>query len=220
MPDFLAFERVTALVCGGETTENKSVFDVVVPGGGARKPFGVSCKMAAEQPQARPSWFMEMSNSAKKFHDAFDERGIDWTASPYAAGVTTVRLVESWHTDVQADFDVSGSKYLVLSHDKHWSDFRIACLPINLQIVKAEQLDWVVEGRDGPSSIAGYLQVDGRRHRLWQLFPNSGGQLKYYPPIDWAEWSFGPFQLEKPPQRTLLQKVDDYFPGMWPTPNA
>ena len=107
MPDFLAFERVTALVCGGETTENKSVFDVVVPGGGARKPFGVSCKMAAEQPQARPSWFMEMSNSRRSSMTPLT-RGASTGRHHLTRWCDHSRLVESWHTDVQADFDVSG----------------------------------------------------------------------------------------------------------------
>src|SRR5690606_25283606 len=44
MPDYLAFERVTALVLGGETNEDKGIFDVAVPRPGG-KSWGVSCKM-------------------------------------------------------------------------------------------------------------------------------------------------------------------------------
>ena len=48
MPGYLDFERATALVCGGDTSEDKGIFDVAVPVPGGL-PFGVSCKMSISQ---------------------------------------------------------------------------------------------------------------------------------------------------------------------------
>lgn len=217
MPDFLAFERATAIVCGGETTENKGIFDVLVPGGDGQAPVGISCKMATAQPQDR-SWFMELSNSAKKFHDAFGKAGIEWMREPARAGEVLVSLVESWHHAVEATVDVSKSKYLILAHDTAWKKFQIVCLDLNLRRADVADIEWAVEGRDRnrPSSVAGYVYLGDRRHRLWQFYANSGGQLKYYPPIFWAEWVTDLFELETPPVTTLREKVDAYWPGAWP----
>jgi hypothetical protein len=218
MPDYLGFERATALVCDGETTENKGIFDVLVPGGEDRQQFGISCKMATAQPKDR-SWFMELSNSSKKFADAFDAAGIDWTKEPGSAGQIFVGLVEGWHRAVEATVDIAASKYLLLIHDSRWRKFRICCMDLDLRRADPRQdVDWKVEGKDPtrPSSVAGYVDIDGTPHRLWQLFQNSGGQLKYYPPIPWAEWQTAVFELERPPSRGLRDKVDEYWPGAWP----
>lgn len=219
MPDYLSFERVTAIVCGGSTTENKGIFDVTVPGGAGRKPFGISCKMTATQPATRPSWFMELSNSAKKFADAFKAAGVEWEKEPSQAGPIMVRLVESWHRAVANEVDVSASKYLLLTHDSRWQNFEIASLDLDLQrLDPAKHVRWTTEGRNGTiSSLAGYVTLRGREsHRLWQFYANSGGQLKYYPPIGWEEWRSGPFQLEQPRVHDLSRKAEEYWPGMWP----
>jgi hypothetical protein len=219
MPDYLAFERAAALVCGGETTENKGIFDVLVPSETRGElPFGISCKMATRQPKNR-SWFMEMSNSAKKFNDAFAAAGVVWTRRPELAGQVLVDVVESWHEAVRDTVDVGRSKYLLLTHDAGWKKFQIVCLGLNLRRADpATEVRWVAEGRgETKSSIAGYIPVSGGQElRLWQFYANSGGQLKYYPPIAWAEWTSPEFELELPPVRGLQDKVDEYWPGKWP----
>ena len=85
MPDYLDFERATALVCGGTTSENKNVFDVTVPVPG-RLPFGISCKMSSTQPVRNKSSFTELSNSQKKFEDEFGRRSINWQSQPDVVG--------------------------------------------------------------------------------------------------------------------------------------
>lgn len=217
MPGFRDFERATAVVCGGYTVEDKGIFDVFVPVKG-QAPYGISCKMAVVQPAASNSSFMELSNSAKKFADEFERLGIDWISQPADAGLATVNLVTSWHRALADEVDISGSRYFVLSHDRAWRVFQVLTFPLDLKIAHpARDVFWCVEGRKKPSSIAGYIEIGNRHHRLWQLFPNSGGQLKYYPPLEWAKWQSRPFRLEKPPVRTLKEKVDDYFPGRWPS---
>lgn len=217
MPDYLSFERVTAIVCHGQTTENKGIFDVTVPGGAGRKNFGVSCKMAVAQPSLRLSWFMELSNSAKKFHDAFSAAGINWQIDPPIAGPIMVELVESWHHAAADHVDIGGSKYLLLTHDARWVNFELASFDLNLQRRDARtEVEWVTEGRNGViSSLAGYIHDGDRTHRLWQFFGNSGGQLKYYPLIGWEEWRSGTFQLEEPPVHDLKAKARGYWPDLW-----
>ncbi|MEU4473791.1 hypothetical protein [Micromonospora sp. NPDC023888] len=215
MPGFRDFERATAVVCGGETAEDKGIFDVLVPTSGWL-PYGISCKMTVVQPAVNSSSFMELSNSAKKFADEFRRLDIDWTRDPAAAGLATVRLVTSWHRALAGEVDLEGSRFFVLSHDRQWRTFQVLVFPLDLELADPlREVMWCVEGRASPSSIAGYIDVDGRRHRLWQLFPNSGGQLKYYPPLGWADWISPPFRLEQPPVRTLQERAQDYFPGLW-----
>lgn len=219
MPDYLDFERVTAYVCGGTTAENKGIFDVSVPVP-HEKPFGISCKMAVTQKKNTKSSFMEMSNSKKKFDDEFARLGIDWRTEPEDAGPAIVELVMGWHSEVGGEVDLASSRYLVLSHDPKWETFQLLCFPLNLAIADpSDDVEWCNEGDDkngGPSTVAGYIMDGDRKHRLWQLYQNSGGQLKYYPLLEWAEWTSEPFKLESPPVVDIREKVEQYFPGMWP----
>ena len=220
MPSFLDFERVTALVCGGETMENKGIFDVIVPSPGSL-PFAISCKMSITQPDTHKASFMELSNSQKKFQDEFDRLGIDWRSEPEYAGPAVVELVTKWHHDEANRADLDSSRYLILSHDKRWQQFRLLCYSLNLTIADPyARVEWCNEGgsaTDGPSTVAGYIDHEGRWHRLWQLFQRSGGQLKYYPPFAWADWISDAFSLELPPVTSIRDKVDEYFPGKWPS---
>jgi hypothetical protein len=220
MPNYLDFERSTALIVDGTTSENKGIFDVSV-GVDVGKPFGISCKMATAQNVKKKSSFMELSNSKKKFDDEFYRLGIDWRTQPELAGPATVNLVMSWHDEVADLIDLGGSRYLVLTHDDWWKKFQLHCFPLDLRIADPLlDVEWRNEGDDkngGPSTVAGYVSDGGRTHRLWQLYQNSGGQLKYYPLLEWAEWTSAVFELEEPPVIPLRSKVDKYFPGMWPT---
>jgi hypothetical protein len=224
MPDYLDFERVTAYVCGGTTNESKNVFDVSVPGGAGRRPFGVSCKMAGLPSRARPSWFIEMSNSSKAFHDAIKNAGVHWTQQPELAGPIVVDVIEGLHDEQRGTLDVDASKYLLLAHDTRWQDWELAIFDLNLQICNTRtEVEWEawagraqVRRGDPANRIVGFIELDDRRHALWEFYGNAGGQLKYYPLYGWEAWRSGRFQLEEPPIYDLRQKVDDYWPGAWP----
>ncbi len=69
-----------------------------------------------------------------------------------------------------------------------------------------------MEGR----SLNGYIQDGDREHRLWQCYMNSGGQLKFYPLLSWAEWVSPAFSLETPPPGSLLRRAREYFHEVWP----
>ena len=211
MPGFRDYERGLATVLSGYARENKGVFDVVVPVEDGI-PFGISCKMAAMQPPKNNCSFMELSNSAAKFKRRLLDVQVNWATEPTLAGPVIVDLVTSWHHILQDEIDVDASKYAVLAHDSKWRVFELLCFPMSLTIANPRgEVDWRYEGR----SINGYATIDGRRHRLWQCYLDSGGQLKYYPPFEWASWRTGSFQLEEPPQVSLAQRAADYFPELW-----
>jgi hypothetical protein len=218
MPDFLSFERACAYVIHGTTNENKGVFDVSVSGGPGRLPWGISCKMAAIPPAKNHCWFMELSNSAKKLNDAVTAAEIvSWNHSPMQAGAAVVATVGSWHEAVRGGYDLDASKYLLLTHDSTWRFFEIACFNLNVLLrVHPGLIHWAVEGRDGPTSLGGYIDTPRGPHRLWQWYPSSGGQLKFFPLIGWEEWRSGYFELSRPPLMDLKSRVDQYWPGAWP----
>ncbi len=217
MPNFLDFERVTALVCGGITAEDKGLFDVEVPTEGGM-PFGVSCKMSTAQKHGCS--FMELSNSHAKFQDEFNRLGVDWREEPEYAGPAVVELVTRWHQDVSDAIDLEGSRYLILSHDSKWQEFQLHCFSMDL--CRADlyaDIEWsnpVGRSKKGATRVVGHIDDNGRVHRLWELYQGSGGQLKYYPLLEWADWVSSTFALEMPPIKGIPEKVAEYFPGMWP----
>jgi hypothetical protein len=210
-PGFRDYERSLAAVLGGVTPENKGVFDVAVPTDG--KPIGISCKMAVFPPAASRCSFMELSNSAAKFRDYLLSLQITYANEPMLAGPAIIDLVSSWHARESGTFDVSGSRYGVLAHDRRWEEFQILCFPLDLKLANPRgDVDWRYEG----AAVNGYIDDAGRRHRLWQYYPTSGGQLKYYPLLSWADWVTPRFTLEEAPLVSPLEKARRYFGDHWP----
>ncbi|GAA3332172.1 hypothetical protein GCM10017712_12600 [Curtobacterium citreum] len=214
MPGFRDYERGLAAVLHASAPENKGVFDVIVPVDGD-KSFGISCKMATTPPAKHASSFMELSNSAAQFRQALLAQQINWATEPGLAGPAIVRLVTGWH-DATADthqLDLPASKYSVLAHNPSWTQFQLLCFPLDLQIANpVGEVEWLHEG----ASLNGYIDDGGRRHRLWQCYMNSGGQLKYYPLLRWADWVTEPFTLELPPVASPILRARDYFNEVWP----
>ena len=211
MPGFRDFERAIAAVLYGHAREDKGIFDVWVQTESV--PFGVSCKMAAAQPVRNRSSFMELSNSAAKFKAALASVDVNYETEPELAGPIVVDLVMSWHEDVSDEIDLGGSRYAVLSHDSTWTTFQVLSFPLDLTIASpTHDVDWRREGR----ALNGYIDDGGRTHRLWQWYPDSGGQLKSYPRLSWADWTTIPFQLEEPPTISLRSRAIDYFDDWWP----
>ncbi|WP_431866021.1 hypothetical protein [Microbacterium paraoxydans] len=211
MPGFRDFERATAAVTYGQAREDKGIFDVWVPT--STLPFGVSCKMAVSQPRRNECSFMELSNSLAYFHTALNEAGVDFERDPATAGQIIVDLVMTWHSAVRDEVDLAGSRYAILTHDSRWDYFQLQCFPLDLRIADpTRDVRWVVEGR----ALNGYIDLGSRVHRLWQWYGYSGGQLKYYPLLDWVEWMTVPFQLEHAPVASLRTRAIDYFGDLWP----
>lgn len=209
MPGFRDFERMLAAVIGGKTTENKFIFDVEVQTDS--DPYGLSCKMSSEQPAKTCCGFMELTNAGAAFRAHLLSKQINWVTEPMLAGPEIVELVTSWHYAAAGEIDVAASSYIVLSHNRPWTQFYLTSFPLDLKIAKPiGEIEWKIEGK----SLNGYISDAGRTHRLWQCFLNSGGQLKYYPLLEWATWRLGPFPLEQPPFVVPpLEKAERYFPG-------
>lgn len=211
MPGFRDYERSLAAVLGGSTTENKGIFDVEVPT--ADKPFGISCKMASMPPPKALCSFMELSNSAALFRNHLLTLQINWLSEPMLAGPAIIDLVSAWHSAVSGMIDVPNSRYSVLAHDSTWRTFQILCFSLDLKIADPKgDIDWLAEGK----ALNGYIDDEGRRHRLWQCYFNSGGQLKYFPLLRWADWVTPRFTLEQPPVASPLEKAQRYFSVLWP----
>ncbi|WP_345264712.1 hypothetical protein [Nocardioides nanhaiensis] len=212
MPDYRDFERSLAAALDGSAPENKGVFDVIVPDDPL--PIGISCKMVSAPPAKHLSSFMELSNSAAAFRAHLLKLQIHWSTEPTLAGPALIELVESWHRASADEVDVAGSKYAVLTHDRRWQKWRLACFALNLRFANPRgEVEWLAEG----ASLNGYCMDGDRRHRLWQVYPNSGGQMKYYPLLRWAEWITPEFELEVPPIMSLRARAAEYFPDLWPS---
>lgn len=169
--------------------------------------------MAAFPPPKGECSFWEMSNSAAKFRGHLLKSSINWATEPSLAGPAIIDLVTKWHLAESGTIDLAGSRYSVLAHNREWSEFQVLCFPLDLRIAHPKRdVEWVVEG----AALNGYIRDGSRRHRLWQLYPNSGGQLKYYPLLWWADWMTDRFRLETPPTVSPLKKAQEYWPHLWP----
>ena len=212
MPGFRDFERSLAAAVGGETPENKGIFDIYVPS--EPTPFGISCKMSRMQPPRSNCSFMELSNSAAKFRACLDAGQINEREEPHRAGAAIVELVGSWHSALKEAVDLSSSLFVILAHSSNWEKFQLLTFPLNLEIADPKiDVTWLYEG----ASLNGYIGQGAERHRLWQCYLNSGGQLKYFPLLEWAGWTSGLFHLEMPPTTTPFGKAQDYFPDLRPS---
>lgn len=210
-PGFRDYERSLAAVLGGTTPENKGVFDVAVPTD--TLPFGISCKMAQFPPAAHLSSFMELSNAAARFRDHLLSLQITYATEPMLAGPAIVDLVSTWHLEQAQHYDLPSSRYSVLARDSRWERFQILCFPLDLKIANPRgEIEWLYEG----AAVNGYIADGSRRHRLWQYYPTSGGQLKYFPLLSWALWRTEPFVLDEPPLVSPLERARTYFSDRWP----
>jgi len=219
MPGFRDFERATAAVCGGQTREDKGVFDVLVPSPGGGNPYGISCKMTGKRPAKHMSSFMELTNSAAKFAAEFRRLNVSWAHDPAMAGNAMVDLVSSWHEALSGEVDVAHSAYLVLVHDAPWRKFQLHAFPLTLKAADPRtDVQWTVmynRKTGAPSSLRGTIDDNGREHVLWELYPTSGGQCKYYPLLSWATMVSPEFELEQPTQESLPDRAEEYFPDLW-----
>lgn len=214
MPGFRDFERGLASVIGGTAAEDKGVFDIIrpVPGGLG---YGVSCKMAAFPAKHMNAAFVELSNSAAKFRQHLIDRQINWVTEPGLAGPAVIELVTSWHQEAanRLGLDLQGSKYAVLSRSSDWTEFQLSAYPLDLYgFNPIGEIEW----ESTKSRVDGFVNIDGRRQRLWQWYPNSGGQLKWWPPLAWADWVTSRFTLEEPPVILPTKRAREYFPSLWP----
>jgi hypothetical protein len=200
-PGWRDFERATASALGGDCPENKGVFDVVVPVDDGL-PYGLSLKTSALK-----SGFvlMELHNSYAKAWGYLNDRGIDPKVDAAAAGAALIEQVLGWHAEVEAEIDLARSSYVVLTHDRTWQIFQLSWFSLTLDDPDPGRMEWAFAGRR--------IFARWEDHQWWEWYGESGGQLKYYPPLTLARWVSEPFELWDPPsEETPIAKARRYWP--------
>lgn len=217
-PGWRDFERVVADVLGGVNPENKGVFDVEVTDPSGRR-FGISCKTSALSASGNQV-LMELSNSNAYFWDRLRELSIDPKQQPHDAGVALIELVAEWHRAESGRVEIGRSCYLVLTHDKTWSQWRLFWFDLDILNPNPSHFEWSYRPDRKTGNGGRLMAVDEEGTKWWDWYGWSGGQLKYYPPVSSAIWDSGLFSLETPEvPESPSTRAQRYFPEMWPSAN-
>ncbi len=227
LPGWRDFERSIALAFGGYAPENKEVFDVrLVDPNDELVEYGISCKMRREMDRVGRDGrvTIELSNSARKFWDHLNTKGINqanYKSHPFDVGVGLIELVRQWHLEVGLErggrIDLAKSCYLSLSWNRAgW--YQLHQFPFLLP--DPTELSWYFPSylRRGEEIVGSHLNGDDGSGRLFEWYGESGAQLKYYPLAQSAVWESERFQLEPLPDDTshgTLYKAEMYFPEQW-----
>ncbi len=217
LPGWRDFERAVAVAFGGIAQESKAIYDVLVPlVAGSDTYYGIACKMRKllRDVQRTGRVTIEVSNSAGKFWDALQREGLaDFETTPARAGDVLLRLVEQWHKAVGimhgGTIDTQKSFYLVLQWDEKTLTYRM--YQYALAFPDPLMLSWSAQGRR--------LVGKDVRGIVIEWYGHSGGQLKYYPPVEQAIWVSEIFTLEPLPESNgeygIMRRVREYYPELW-----
>lgn len=217
LPGWRDFERATALVFEGIAQESKAIYDVLVPLSAAPTIYyGIACKMRKllQNVHRTGRVAIEVSNSSGKFWSALQREGLsDFETMPARAGDILLRLIEQWHNEVDltagGNIDTQRSFYLILQWDEKTLTYQM--YQYALAFPNPATLSWSAQGR----------RLVGRDAQgiIIEWYGHSGGQLKYYPPIEQAIWISDIFTLEPLPisdeGHGVLRKVREYYPELW-----
>lgn len=232
LPGWRDFERAVALAFNGVAFESKAIVDVVLPLGDGTY-YGLSCKSRGELDRATVEGGrvnIEVSNAAGGFWDQVRIRGVTnenfhEPDNAQIMGESLLALIESWHDAVSVKngglVDMDKSSYLVLLYNAK-RIYKLYQFP--LKFLHAQGLSWSVpmrtfKDKNRPAvRRRSLVATDKYGGILIEWYPNSGGQLKYYPLASEATWSSPEFTLEPLPSGTkhgILSRVEEYFPEQW-----
>lgn len=220
-PGWRDFERAVALAFGGTALESKHIYDVLISTPDRLYTHaGISCKMRGELRTVRNKGrvTIELSNAAGEFWDTIkSSTGLNeetYYSNPTLVGETLLSTVEKWHTTVTSGgtfaVDLNKSFFLSLQWDERTGYYQMFQFPINLS--SFSNLVWSV-----PYGSRRLIASDSSGV-LFEWYPFSGGQLKYYPLANSAIWQTEEFRLEPLPQdlsHVVLNKAASYFPSIW-----
>jgi len=227
LPGWRDFERAVATVFSGVAQENKGIFDVLISDPDrAGVEYGLACKMRGtlRDTERTGRVTMELSNASGEFWDYLNGKGYDQTnyrSHPGEVGAALTEIIESWHTNVSLEnggtVDVTKSCYLTLSW--HRPSGRYQLHQFDIGIPDHSTLNWSFPPARGGGQGRRLLGEDAKG-KLLEWYGQSGGQLKYYPPISSAVWSSEPFALEPLPELPgvedrLIGKAELYFDKLW-----
>ena len=227
LPGWRDFERSVALAFGGVASENKDIFDVRLSDAQrAGVFFGISCKMRRELARVDRDGrvTIEVSNSAGKFWDGLNAKGIDqsnYKEHPADVGMALIDLVSQWHQDASLEeggnVDLSKSCYLALSWNRMgW--YQLHQFPISLPDPDGLAWEYPTYIRNGETQIGRHLRGSDSEGVIFEWYGESGGQLKYYPLAENALWESNRFRLEPIPagqEHGVLRKARLYFAQRW-----
>ena len=220
LPGWRDLERTVAEMTGGTGTENKSVFDVLVPGANGQL-IGISCKMRGELARVERDGrvTIELSNSSGQMWSVLGKYQLttaNYKANAAAVGKALLELVETRHIAAtpyrgQA-IDLNRSFFLVLQWDKKTARYQL--FKFGLSLPNPATLNWYFT-----TTYKGHLNGDDKDSgRVFEWYGESGGQLKYFPLAATALWKSPEFKLEPLPAAvaaSLSLKAASYFPDLW-----
>lgn len=203
--DWRQVERAVAECFGGEATEAKGIFDVLIePEDG--KPFGLSVKTSQRRKDGRV--LMELANPAAQLKAAAEVDQVDWETDPEGSGGSLLRTITSWHDAQRPTVDVERSSYVVLTHDREKTRYQLFRFPLRLP--DPDALSWSQRESRGRTIVG---KEDDET--LIEFYPWSGGQVKFFPQGDSAIWRSSSFELETPPATSLTRRAAEYWPEKW-----
>lgn len=231
-PGWRDFERAIGEVLGGSTPEGKQVFDVFVRDkesksvdvGLSVKSKELSRKGAIDDLEGDGRVYMELANSPAKFWADLSTQGIAesnfGSAPAQKIGESILATVESWHREAQKNhantnrkLDLARSVYLTVSYSKPRGNsqrrYQVHSFPLDFP----KGIEWSYRQRsnDPIRSIKGF-DPNKKDEVIFDWYPLSGGQLKYYPAASTAKFKTPSFALLKPNSETILSKVSRYWP--------
>ena len=227
LPGWRDFERCTALAFSGLGSESKDIFDVRLPDPGRIGVYyGISCKMRRELSRidryGRVT--IELSNSARKFWNHLNTKGLDqgnYKQNAPLVGQALLELVTQWHHvasfEQKGNVDLSKSFYFTLSWNKQGL-YQLHQFPLDLPDPRHLTWTFPTYEKDGTSSQGNHLRGDDETGTIIEWYGESGGQLKYYPRVADAVWESSRFKLEPLPsdlEHGIIHKAETYFPQQW-----
>ena len=233
-PGWRDFERVIGEVLCGKTPEGKQVFDVFLEDPSRKSvDIGLSIKSkelsrlnAIRDLDGDGRVYMELANSPAKFWAELARLGIEESdfgrdlSNAQAIGENILQTVHRWHEDARDkhsvpgfSLDLSKSVYVTVSYSKPRSGLAREYQIHSFSLDFPAEIRWEYRqtGRGPIRSIRGF---DPRKtdQVLFDWYPLSGGQLKYYPLASTALYKTGRFSLLTPQSESILAKAMRYWP--------
>ncbi len=215
LPGWRDFERIVALVFGGQSQESKAIFDVIVPIFNSTT-YGISCKMrhTLKDTNRTGRVTLELSNSSSKFWNELKMHDINeknYENHSTETGRLILHMIQNWHNSI--NIDLTRSFYLLLQWNEKSGTYQL--YQFSLEFPNFASLNWQIVGRR--------LTGNDEHGKLFEWYGFSGGQLKYYPLVTNAIWVSEMFYLEPLPKNNLgyglQRKVMEYFPDLWEKAN-
>ena len=231
-PNYTQIERIVAEFIGGSTVENKLKYDVLVMSEGNRM-FGVEVKSKGFSRKdyqgiirGETRLYLELNNSPAKQHQWLRDNGISLEVSnrtahdPTNIGELLLDLYDNWNQEdaikigemYSREFDLQRSRFLVLSYQKDKLSTGSDGKPVVSYVASSLKLNFKRKGINWHWNSEKCLRGnDGNNGTLYDWYPFSGGQFKYYPLASECDFTSGEFCITIPEFRSLRSKVLNMF---------